>query len=113
MKRRVTTTVIILVILSAIFAYSTYDAMVKYRLEEQIRDEIIKVVNNNQSLENVTDVEVTLIKMDGNNIEVRVTLFFGEGELPRNCSQIIKQGLEERWEDHNFEVILQKMEKSG
>ncbi len=55
-KKRVATTAIILMILSAFFAYSTYEAYTTLQFKDEIKDEVIAVA---QGMDNVTGIEVT------------------------------------------------------
>ncbi len=109
-KKRVVTSAVILVVLSAIFAYSTYDAYVEIQFKEDIQREANNIADG---LENVSEVEVTSIAIDNSHIKVRVTLFSTTGNLNSTCAQTIKEGLEEEWTDYTFTVIVTEMQVSS
>lgn len=111
-KRRVVTTAIILLVISAFFVYSTYQTYVEFQFKESIQEEINDIA---ESIQNVSDVEVQSINIDGSKIEVEVTLSFSSGNLSGNIAEIIKEGLEEKWADYDFavEVRIENIQKSG
>jgi uncharacterized membrane protein len=109
-KKRVVTSAVILVVLSAIFAYSTYDAYLEIQFKEDIQREANNIADG---LENVSEVEVTSIAIDNSNIKVRVTLFSETGNLNSTCAQTIKEGLEDKWTDYTFTVIVNEMQVSS
>jgi uncharacterized membrane protein len=111
-KRRVVTTAIILLVISAFFVYSTYQTYVEFQFKESIQEEINDIA---EGFQNVSDVEVQSIEIDGSKIKVEVTLSFSSGNLTGNFAQIIKDGLEDKWKDYDFdvEVRIENIQKSG
>jgi len=102
MKKRVLTTVAILVIISSLFAYSTYQTYSEYRFKEDIQEEAVAIASG---LANVTAAEVDSIDIAGDAITVRMTLLSGAGNIPPDSALTIRDGLEARFgAGYSYEV---------
>lgn len=112
-KNRVVTTIVILIVISAIFAWRTYEAYSEFQFKEDIQREVNDIA---EDLRNVTDVEVKSIEIDNRKVEVEVILSLVKTGLPEgNYAQIIKESLKEKWDDYDFTVNVEfrTMQKSG